>query len=230
MSMVCLTGGIIPLHLAPLHPCPFPCGQPFKGLGWPGAQQRTGLTTAQAAGPSAATRTPIANTTWWHPCALWGGSVRSALQQSPVMIWRLKAWLYHHTAMSCVLMTLSINYTSFCPGLIVTNSFGWYKLSCFQGSLTGAIAALKNLIKKFKMWKPIAAAEKIICRKTENTSNKGRQGGGMLLSKAPPGHSKLKSKAKTACKTKSCQWRVQQTAGAKGSSWKQSCCLPSPLL
>lgn len=228
MSTVCLKGGIIPLHPVPSHPCPFLCDLPFKGQagqehsrgGWPQHWLQGPLLAPGFRGQQNLMASMYSV----------GGSGRSALQQSPMMSWRLKAWLYPHAAMSCVLMTLRVNYTSFCPGLIDTNSFGWYKLICFQGSLTGGHHSLENLRKKFKVWKPIAAAEKTICRKTESTSNKGRQGEGMQLSKAPLGHSELKSKEKTACKTKSCQWQVQQTAGAKGSSWKQSCRLPSPFL
>lgn len=63
MSTVCLKGGIIPLRPVPLHPCPFLCGQPFEGQSWPGAQQRRGVTTALAAGPTAGTRTPMVDTT-----------------------------------------------------------------------------------------------------------------------------------------------------------------------
>jgi len=166
MSTACLEGGIL-LHRASSHPCPFLSDWPCEGLGWSGPQQRRGVTTPPAAGPTAGTRTRTVHTAWWHPHTLWGGSV--APQQGPMMIWRLKVWLYQCTAMSQVFMTWSV-----CSLYFLLSRFGWYKLICIQGLRTGGCRGLENLRKNLKVWKPIAVVEKTICRKIESSSNKGR--------------------------------------------------------
>lgn len=147
-----------------LAPCPFASlpirlWPAFRGAGWPGAQRRRGVTIPPAAGPTAGTRTPMAHPTWWNPCALWGGSVRSAPQCSAMMIWGLKIWLYHYAAVSWVLMTLSINNTSCCPGLVDTNSFP------SRDVVLGAIAALKTLERNSKWENPSQQQRKEFARK-----------------------------------------------------------------
>lgn len=142
-----------------LAPCPFaslpiPLWPAFQGAGWPGAQRRRGVTIPPAARPTASTRTPMAHPTWWNPCALWGGSVRSAPQHSAMMIWGLKIWLYHYTAVSWVLMTLSIDHISCCPRLVDTNSFPSTDL------VLGAIAALKTLERNSKWENPLRQQRK----------------------------------------------------------------------
>lgn len=116
------------LHCAPSHPRPLLSEQPFEGPGWPGAQWRmgvggstVGVTTLLATWPTASISTPVVHRAWWHPHTLWGDSVTSAPHQSPMIIWGLKVWLYHHTAISQVVMTLSINYNLSCPPLANTN-------------------------------------------------------------------------------------------------------------
>lgn len=167
------------LHCAPSHPCPLLSEQPFGGPGWPGAQWRMGMggstvgvTTLLATWPTASTSTPVVHRAWWHPHTLWGDSVTSAPHQSPMIIWGLKVWLYHHTAISQVVMTLLIT---------ICLVHRWLIQISLPGPCTGGRRSLANLRKKLEMWKPISAAEKMICWKTESSSNKGRGKGSSSL-------------------------------------------------
>lgn len=157
---------IHPLASSPFVSLPFPFWQAFQGAGLARSTALEGGDTTTRG------RAPMVHT-GCHPCTLRGDSVRSGPQQSPMVIWELKVWLYHHAALWALCWWLgSANYTFFCPGLVNTNKF-----ICFQRCHTGSHHSLENLRKTLKVWKPIAAAEKTICRKIVSCSNKSRRKG-----------------------------------------------------
>lgn len=146
MSTACLVGGIFSHH-APSHPCPFLSDQPFEG---PDGQEHSGgggWPHHQLQGPLLAPGPP------W-PTQLDGIHVlcegAQLGQPHSIALWwsGLKIWLHHYAAVSWVLMTLSVNHTSCCPGLVDTNSFPSRDL------VLGAIAALKTSERNSKWENP----------------------------------------------------------------------------